>query len=629
MNSQNKRTAFARVPRGKPKGPEVRSKTVINKAFIEQMNQAALSADVSTVLTKTDSSLDFSFQANSTVNLSVKQNGRTIGDTHDVSKIMNLGNFINDERKAILKTSVSSVAKRTMAAVVLVGRDPGFDGLAQGPITNIDKAFVDIYRVVNAQAEMLNKNVQTITDQPAAGHANELVKNHLIETSARIRGALGKFLLYRASTADEKPRKLNDFLKEECVMSWIFGRLTSQKLQFSGKDFEIRRVYFPKDPTKGLQITFKEWKDRTLIDNQGGILRGMGAYRGLWTDATVRSVCGIPQEWDLVNFADQANSLANVPLMVVPFHGAVTHEEHLSILDQNGDRGLPWQVGNTVTPMDTLRFIGTVPKRIAYGFVGMPRFSAPWYETMFPGFHFDPAVIEREGRSVFSQLKTQYNAPDTPVQAAYFDKVNGQLGLTVATRVIPPIIMAVMDIPPDSGLGRELVLAVTQNMAVIPNGETLAIVDAWSAISTRRDSISDALVEQTLSGVLTANLTSGGGKNKNVRVDDIRTARSLLSAEGGSLVRELRRRGYRALSERINQWLRSFLTAELQAAVSEVISARLEASLASPIRFGKGDTTVFIESAEFAEDYVPEDPAPAEGDDEEGDGDRTENPDDR
>jgi hypothetical protein len=381
-------------------------------------------------------------------------------------------------------------------------------------------------------------------------------------------------------------------------MSWVFTRLCAQKLQLGGRDFEYRKLYFPKDPTKGITITFQELGEEDLLGNQGGILVGMSAFQGLWRPPTLRSICGIPNDWDIHDYSGPAKVFKNVPFMVVPCPGAVSVEEHFTVLAQHGDRGLPWNVGNTSTPQDTMKFLGTVPKRIAYGFLGRPRFSAPWYESLFPGFHFDYQAAERENRSVFSQMLTQFRAGT--ITSAFFTKVVGR-GLTAAdaTVFIQPLVFTVMDIPPDNTLARTISAQLAGYNDPIPNGEVGAAQDLWGAIVSRRN-MDDAHCDEILNGILVVDL--GKAKSKSTGKGDIRTARSGLSAQGATLVRELKRRNYGMLANRIDQWCRSFLSTELQGSVAEVIHARLEASLATPIQFGRGDTVVFLEPTEFAAD---------------------------
>jgi len=140
------------------------------------MTEARIAPDMATVLTKTGSELAITLQANGKGNFTISNQGRVLGDSADVQKVQSLGSFINDERKAIVKSSVSAVAKKTIAAVVLTSRDAAFADQVPRPVSRIDKSFVDIFRTISAQAEMLNTNVRAINQTEAVGLANELVK---------------------------------------------------------------------------------------------------------------------------------------------------------------------------------------------------------------------------------------------------------------------------------------------------------------------------------------------------------------------------------------------------------------------------------------------------------------------
>jgi hypothetical protein len=600
--SSTRRTAFARTPRGNPGGAAAPAAITINKQFLDRITQARIAPDMATVLTKADADLSIGIQANGKGNFTINSSGRVIGDSADVQKVQALGSFVNDERKAIIKSSVSAIAKKTIAAVVQVSKNPAYSDVVPRPITRIDKSFVDIYRTVNAQAEMLNTNVKQINQIEASGDANEKVKNHLIETAKRIRETLGKYLLYRAGLPEgEEALKLNEYLLGGCIMSWVFHRLCSQKMQLGGKDFEFRKVYFPKDITKGIQVTLRELLTPALRDSQGGILVGMSVYRGLWTNDAIMVLTGISSDWDLKNFTGKAKVMSNIPFPVVPFPQAVTLEEHFTILSQNGERGLPWNVGSTISPQDVMKFVGTIPKRIAYGFLGRGRFCGPWYETLFKGFVFDPTSNERENRSVFNQLLNQFRSG--AISTSFFSDIRGENGYNQCRSVLPALVVAVMDVVPDSSLAQNILAWIDKGMVAIPNGETQACTDYWAAFIAHR-TMSDDACNEILAGILATNLDP---RSKDVRKPDIRTARSGLSVPGALLLKEFKRRNYHALASRVDQWLRSFLTTDLQGPVAEVIMARLEASLATPIQFERSDAAVYMESAEFDPDDVSED----------------------
>lgn len=506
-----------------------------------------------------------------------------------------MGSFVNNERKAIMKASVSATAKKAIASVVIASHNEDFKTVIEKPIGHVDKQFVDAYRTVNAQAEMLNANIQLITNTEASGVANERVKRYLLNTGAKIRDALAKFLITRGDESEAKmPRKINDFLIEETVPTWVFLKLTTQKLQLGAKDSELRKVLFPKDPSKGLSLSLKELRDVNLLDTQGGMLDGLNAFRGLWTDDVLSMFLGIPINEFREPGSAQIGSLMNVPFMVPPFAGAVTPDELVACIGKNGERGVAWGTGILTNPREILRFLGTIPKRIAYGLIGGSHLTAFRYERLFKGFRFDRYSSERQ--SLFAQLQAQYrdkhvdvsfltNIPvvmvhDDAFWQSVFDALDGVLPVRLDTDEM-----------------------VTVRSAIRKHGSRHPILQRdglaepkrlWDQLISRRQ-MSDEDCNGTLKGVLATNLEP---KSKNLRPMNVSAARSGMTDQGKSLLRGFQKRGYHALAKRMDIWLRSFLTEQLQATVADVLAAQIEASL-SPIQFGREDFAPYMETNTF------------------------------
>lgn len=602
MSSNNRKTAFARVPRGAQSGPRNSSgpSLRIDKRFLDSLTSARMAPDMSTVLTKTSSELTVNIAANGKGNFTISQQGNVLGDAQDVQKVQTLGTFINDERKSVLKSSVSKNTTKTLAAIVQASREGQYQELVPRPITKINKSFVDIFRSVENAAGIIAANLEAIASAHCEGEANTSVRNHLIESANRSKEAIGKFLFYRAGISGEEanPRKLNDFLIEGNVINWVYTRLSTQKLLLGGKDFEFRRVYFPKDITKGLILSYEEFKKHDLVDNQGVILTGLRNLASIWSDPVVRAVCGIP-DWDLENFgADSpARVLKNVPLMVVPFPGATSVEENISVLARSGDRGLPFSVGNTLTPQDFLKFLGTVPKRTFHALVPHPAMRSNVLETIFDGFTYDRTNQERRG--LYAQLHAWSKEPGANL--TWFDAIVHQDG-SRDTEPLVQVIRRIWESLLDCGGNRAItdpLRAAAREFVPISRGETAANVDLWSVFLTLKGNMPEGRASEILAGIVDVDLNP---RRKDAKDDGVRTARSPLSPAGTSLVEDLRRKGYAELSRRVGAWLRSFLTATVQSAVADVMHARLEASLANPVAYDSRDRVAYFEATDWAED---------------------------
>jgi hypothetical protein len=614
--SQPKRTAFAREPRGTGTSARQPGKLVINKQFLDKMADARLAPDLNTVLTKTNGELVTRTSSGGKSQYSIiAYGGAILGDAADVTKVQTLGSFINEERKIVLKTSVSQKTKGTFAGMVRISQDDNRPRhIVERPITKFPKGFVDIFRTVKNQMDIMAKNVSSIQAVQIDAGPNETIRNHMVETASRIRVATGKFLFHRASLPEgDKGLKLNEFLRSELVLTWVFNRLTSQKILVQGQDFEFRRMYFPKDPTKGLAVTFEEFQNVAMLNNQGGVIKAMQGMQWLFEDDFLRLVCNIPIDWDLEDFSEGSPSrvLAKVPILVPPFHLAVSVKEVISAIGRTNDRGMPWQVGNTVSPQDNLKFLGTIPKKLFYGLVPRPLVKVELIEGIFPGFRF--AKDNQEIRSVYAQLSqwAKTNEPNQSwVNALRLKSARSEQQTSLIIRTV----RAIMDFEVDSDIQTEITTNLSSNEIVIPAGNNTDEYDAWVSIQNLANSLSGKTVSEILAGKLDRDLEP---KAKGVKGNVIQTARSRLGEAGKRLVQKLRDEKFVEVSQRVDQWLRSFLTIDLQTPVAEIVLARLDASLANPVQFDGSDSIGFLDAVRFSDDVLDD---RSDADDQDGQG---------
>lgn len=587
--SSNRRTAFARTPRGANNqvpisGPSAR----IDNRFLDSLTNARLEQDLSTVLKKAGAELEIIIRSNGRGNYRVVRygHGEVLGDSTDVQRVNSgLLNFINDERKSILKESVSGKTRATFAGIVALSKEKRYEEFVPRPIRTFNKGFVDVFRCISAQLDMLSNNLELIASVPSVGAANDMVRNHLIETAKRTKTALAKYLVYKAGMGeDDAPQRLNDFLLTEEAMVWVFTRLTSQKMQLGGKDFEYRRVYFPRDPTKGLSLTFQELRSSTVTESQVGVLAGMKGTAGFNASEFIRGFTGIPRDWDLQKYGpdDPARVLKNVPWMVVPFAGAVTVEEVFAALGRTNDKGFSWNVGDTVSIPDIVKFLGTIQKRMFYVVLPRPSTKAGLISKVFPGFVYDRSRADK--RPVYTQLLAW--SKETGSDASWFAKVQGPTRNVAASNTVGEFATTIL------GVADTTLVALVATAKVVTNrgfdsGETRIDPDFWSEISTLRGAMTKQQVDDHLAGILDAALVAS---KKQKDVDWVRLARSPLSGSGKVLLVALKQKGYSALSVRVEVWLRSFLTGHLQGTVAEVIHANLDAFLANPVMFTAADS---------------------------------------
>ncbi|EQK99605.1 hypothetical protein OCS_04683 [Ophiocordyceps sinensis CO18] len=569
MPSSSRRATFARTPRGVPLSTGSNSRVTIDKKFLDYFTDGRFALGVSTIMDRTDASIPILLSAHYTSDYNlVHKNGNVIGDAADVQKILALGSFVNGERKAVLKNSVSAKTKKILAAFVQLQETLGVAGRTFA----FSKAFIDIQAL-------------------ECTGANKRIQEHILETVTRSRTAVALFLAHRASLRHgETPRKLNDFLFQENVLLWVFTRLSAQEMQTDVEGFKLRHIYFPKDPTKGLAIAYKEVCSAAMMGNQRGVLDGLGPTRAMFSGPFVRAFCNIPDVWDVVNFGPDspAKKLAQVPILVPAFTGAVDATETLVVLGKHADGGLMnWQAEYGFQPEDVLRFLGTIPKRASVACISPHFRNVVQLEAMYPGFRYDKSRMEMRG--VFAQLAAWAKTKNADLHI--FESLSAGTDQCLLRRIVKDC-LGVWDDDPLAAAVNNAIPA--QDPPDIPFGDlTSPALDRWAEVERSALAMSDQRVDQLLAnGRLEASLVS---KKRTIRENAYKTARSSLGVNSSALVAQLMGRGYLELGDRIEAWLRTFFSVSLQDAVATTIHAQLENCLAVPVKYDTADMAAYFE----------------------------------
>ncbi|TWU71608.1 hypothetical protein ED733_000378 [Metarhizium rileyi] len=417
-----------------------------------------MSNEMSTVLTNCGGELQVNLGPNGNGDYKiVDRSGRTIADEPNFVKIQSLGSFINEERKNILKSSVSTKTKRILAGMVAVANT-----LADGKSFTFTKGFVNVFRTVQSQMETLVHNAlafEGISDDDAR---NVPVKNFIAEMTARILAATVDFLVYRATLGpDDEPKKINT-------------KLTSAKLPGFSREFEGRHVLFPRDHTKGLAILYREWKNAELMAAQAGIVDGLRPFQGFLSEETIRLFCNVPASWDI------SLHCAKDPARVT--------EECLGS-------------GNGTDPAAVLKFKGTIPERIQCGFFQAPRTKTGHLETMFRGLRFDPE--DEAVRGVYAQLARW--GKTVADQTWWFARFVEGESLPTIQRAVAVILGVASDDEFGKALGR--VFSPNLNDAIRLSANVTQ-PDGWVQLLAAAQGLSAEAVETNLRGRLEADLIS-------------------------------------------------------------------------------------------------------------------------
>jgi len=569
-------------------------------------------------MTKTDSKMSIELNAQSSVGYSLKNaQGKTVADKADIKRIQTMSSSITKERKTALGEEIGVVTKFNLAAMVQQGNE--FADV--GAIQRFHKSFVGVYRTVNTQYQLIAKNVNAIETLQVTGTADE-IKNIFVEMGRRTSTAVGKYLYHRANLAeDATAEKLNAFLFREHVPISIFEKLSSSVIQTSAQGFDIRHLLFPKDPTKGVSLTFKEMRTEAFRNDTMGLLAGSQILTRLaLNDALIRAMINVPATTALDNF-DEANSvaskMANTPFFLIPMNGAVETSDVFNFLAKNGVRGVTWASGTVLTPPDLLKYYGTIAKRLFYGLLTRPQNKAELLQNMFEGFAYDNAS---EQRDVFAQLKAWSILPGS--NPSWFAKVRGPAYTDAADRLlIKSIFDDVTMVSPDHAISAAFAELLRRDTTVVVQG----VVHTDPLIFTEVKNLAVSLRERRIDPdvILGERISLAQGKKAKMPTTNRAGTqeRSRLTETAKVALSELRTRRYAALAMRMQTWFRLFIDESVQEAVAAIFLARLESFLSAPIELSREDRQAFMDTVEpdVIEDEQGEPPANEQDDNDNAD----------
>jgi len=615
MSSQRK-AAFARVPRNPTKEPKKPDLIRIDANYLSKFEKASMNPDLGTVMNKTNSRLHIEVGAAGAPSYNLWDSaGKVVADKADILRIQTMGSNITKERKQALGEEVGLRTRATIAAFVQKGAEIG------RPIPMFHKGFLPVYRSVNTQYDILARNNEAIEAHQTKDPGAETVRKALIEMGRRTSSAIGEYMYHRATLGEEEtPLKLNHFLRVRFVPVYFYNRLTGAIVNTSAPGFDIKTLVFPKDPTKGFYLTFREIREIGMEQN----LLGLGSGSN-WTiamarnDKLIRAMCNLAGTAKLTDFEEKnslGSKLANTAFFMVPPRGMYDYKEVVNYLAKNGSRGVVWNSGVTTAPTDLLKYYGTIAKRMFYALLPRPAIKVGLIEELFSGFSYDN---EKEEKDVFVQLKSWAGARNIGLTRwgdIFTDPTNIE-----GSPLVLKVFCDVVGVPlTENPIAIQFTKMVSKGLIPLQRGEIGIDPPLFTEVKnlavTLRDTRSD------LDRIIGDRISLGSFKKKDPsKLRSGVNERSLLSGSAKQAITMLIDRGYNALASRLRVWFRLFLDESVQSAVAELFIARMDSFLATPLTLSREERSGFIELDD-------PDPEEEEGDDQ-GEAEENENPDER
>jgi len=589
---KQRRTAFARKPRGDQSKAEQPKKVIINRDFLSKMKDPRLDESLNDILTATGGvlTIELRAQGGSSVTI-VDKKSEVIADNNDIMRVLNMNSFLTKEKSKVLKESQKGSVVRVLWAIKEYVRGQPHMQLPE----EIPLAMRDIISKMQVTLQVLKTNLDQVSNYQAAPESTEkAIKDYLVLTNLRIRNAIVNYLVRKLTLDKEVAGTINTALRERKVPFWVYTKLTSQKLNLSQKGYEFKSILFPKDPSKGICFSFAEIRDEEFINAQGSFLirASFVAAKFMRDNDFIMSFCNVQDVTD----EETMKVLANVPVLLP--EPQIDSQGLIDNLADQGIRQYSWPVGYAISPKDNLQFLGTVFKRASVVALVKPQYKIRLIEQVFPGFTYDAA---NRTANVFQQLKAGSEG-GIPFACSILygatNSFNREAGYRTA---MFELLVSILEISSTDVARRALIrrtLTIRANgefEAGFPNWEIHPSVgfdaetDKWGPIATAANTIDPKNI-----GVvdLDQSTRASAGKKKEKKVSLMRQTvanRTLLSSEAKRVLVLLVSLKYKALVPTLEEYFRSFLTVSVQTSVARLMYARIAAILAKPARLGKKD----------------------------------------
>jgi len=263
---------------------------------ISALQKLVLDAAMSAALTRSGTKLVVEMDAGGTrVLLADQRSGQLVGGPEDLQKLGTIRAFVNRERKEA--TAVEAARDVTQLAFLAekVVKD-SIDGFEMKPV---DNSYGAALRPLHAALQISEENWKKVCENTS--QANRVMFEPELK---RLFAGIGNAYTATISALTEG-RSIKGLLKEELfnegVPEWVHTRFTAKTFALD-RTGDLEKIFFTTDPTKGLALSVKEWRNDEFLSKQGPLVEASNlAYDLIKDDDLVRAITGIAESIPLDN----------------------------------------------------------------------------------------------------------------------------------------------------------------------------------------------------------------------------------------------------------------------------------------------------------------------------------------
>jgi len=378
---------------------------------ISSLQRLILDAAMSAALTRSGTKLVVEMDAGGTrVLLADQRTGQLVGGPEDLQKLGTIRAFVNRERKeATAVEAARDVTQLAFLAEKVVKDD--VDGFEMRPVDNSYGAALRPLHAALLQCEENRKRVSENTSELERGLFEP-------EINRLFTGIANAYTDVIAALTQGRSIKglLKERLFEHGVPEWVHSRFTAKTFNLD-RTGELRKVLFTTDPTKGLALSVKEWRNDGFLTKQGPLVSfSKLAYDLINDDDLVRAMTGIAESIPLDSEENpQVARLLGARLVVMP---PVSTADQVIELGSKSKSGFKFPTPSMDTITGAILALSTAMLRIYSANLQSVDLVGDYYATIAPG------AVRREDVSPTNNFYVQWGKAENR-SSVWVDAIRG------------------------------------------------------------------------------------------------------------------------------------------------------------------------------------------------------------
>jgi len=316
--------------------------------------------------------------AGTRVFLADQRTSQIVGGSEDLQRIGGIRAFVNRERKESTALESSDTINRVayLANVYWQAKEQGY---TQMPL---EASFNAAVKPILVTLDKLKVNESKLDENKNLTNRT-LIEGYLRSQFRRIKKSYFEHIAALAKGEAQKGH-LAKVLFDNGVPDYVHTKLINNNLVLD-KTQEITRVLFPADPSKGLTLTFAEWRDDTFLAKQGTIVSTSLNVKALVDDdKVIKALCRFDDSVDLDDETNASVMLARKGKLYV----VLPHEDRRYITSAGAkvkSNGWKFPAVNMENPRGAVSALGLAMLRVTAANLQTVDLVKDFYAFICPG----------------------------------------------------------------------------------------------------------------------------------------------------------------------------------------------------------------------------------------------------